>query len=90
MSVEDQMEADTSPARSGEDQLKLIFDLCDQDKDGFITAQDFRSLGNEHFGNTQVRERERDRDRDRDRETDTSTACKVSFIVMMSLLVQYY
>ena len=54
MSVEEGMESDSSPARSGEDHLKLIFDLCDQDKDGFITAQDFRSLGNEHFGNTQV------------------------------------
>ena len=64
MSVAEQMEANTSPARSGEDHLKLIFDLCDQDKDGFITAQDFRSLGNEHFGNTQVRERERERERE--------------------------
>lgn len=53
MNVADRMDADISPARSGEDQLKLIFDLCDQDKDGLITAQDFRSLGNEHFGNSQ-------------------------------------
>ena len=55
------MEADSCPARNGEDHLKLIFNLCDRDRDGFITAQDFRSLGNEHFGNTQVRERERER-----------------------------
>ena len=58
------MEADSSPARNGEDHLKLIFNLCDRDRDGFITAQDFRSLGNEHFGNTQVRERERERERE--------------------------
>ena len=60
MSVEEPIEIDSSPARSAEDHLRLIFNLCDQDKDGFITAQDFRSLGNEHFGNSQVRERERE------------------------------
>ena len=61
MSVEGPIEVDdSSPARSAEDHLRLIFNLCDQDKDGFITAQDFRSLGNEHFGNSQVRERERE------------------------------
>ena len=60
MSVEGPIEVDnSSPARSAEDHLRLIFNLCDQDKDGFITAQDFRSLGNEHFGNSQVREKER-------------------------------
>ena len=67
------MDADISPARSGEDQLKLIFDLCDQDKDGLITAQDFRSLGNEHFGNSQVREGEREREKERERERETET-----------------
>ena len=43
MSVEELIEVDSSPARSAEDHLRLIFNLCDQDKDGFITAQDFRS-----------------------------------------------
>jgi Ca2+-binding EF-hand superfamily protein len=60
MSVEEPTEVDSSPGRNGEDHLKLIFNLCDQDKDGFISAQDFRSLGNEHFGNSQVSEKERD------------------------------
>ena len=43
-----------SPGRSNEANLKEIFDLCDRDRDGYITAQDFRSIGKEHFGNTQV------------------------------------
>lgn len=49
------MDSDGSPGRSSEENLKEIFDLCDRDKDGYITAQDFRSIGEEHFGNTQVR-----------------------------------
>ena len=40
--------------RSSEANLREIFDLCDGDKDGYITALDFRSIGKEHFGNTQV------------------------------------
>ena len=46
-----------SSSRSGEENLREIFDLCDRDRDGYITAQDFRSIGNEHFGNAQVLER---------------------------------
>ena len=36
------------------DQLRVIFDLCDSDKDGFISVDDFRRLGSEHFDKTQV------------------------------------
>ena len=43
-----------SGSKSGSEHLKLIFDLCDQDKDGLITAEDFRSIGHEYFGRTQV------------------------------------
>ena len=47
------------PMEEGEsvsEHLKLIFDLCDKDKDGIIAAKDFRVIGIEHFGKTQVRE----------------------------------
>ena len=47
------MEVDESLKR-GVEHLKTIFDLCDQDKDGCISAEDFRSIGLEHFGKTQV------------------------------------
>lgn len=40
--------------KQGVDHLKTIFDLCDRDKDGCISAQDFKSIGLEHFGETQV------------------------------------
>ncbi|XP_064384996.1 rab11 family-interacting protein 3-like [Halichondria panicea] len=39
--------------KQGVDHLKTIFDLCDRDKDGCISAQDFKSIGLEHFGETQ-------------------------------------
>lgn len=39
---------------SAVEHLKLIFDLCDGDRDGVITAEDFRHIGQEHFGKTQV------------------------------------
>ena len=42
--------------KSVSEHLKLIFDLCDADKDGVIAAKDFRVIGQEHFGKTQVRE----------------------------------
>ena len=35
--------------KSGIDQMRVIFDLCDQDNDGLISAQDFREIGREHF-----------------------------------------
>lgn len=35
--------------KNGMDQMKIIFDLCDQDKDGVICAEDFRKIGQEHF-----------------------------------------
>ncbi len=41
--------------KQGVDHLKTIFDLCDRDKDGCISAQDFKSIGLEQFGETQVR-----------------------------------
>lgn len=47
------MEVDGS-SKGGTEHLKVIFDLCDQDKDGLITAEDFRSIGQEYFGRTQV------------------------------------
>lgn len=39
---------------SGVEQMKVIFDLCDQDNDGLINAQDFRKIGQEHFENQHV------------------------------------
>ena len=39
---------------SGVEHLRMIFDLCDTDRDGIITADDFRLIGHEHFGKTQV------------------------------------
>lgn len=41
--------------KSGVEHLREIFDLCDSDRDGVITAEDFRLIGQEHFGKTQVR-----------------------------------
>ena len=35
--------------KSGIDQMRVIFDLCDQDNDGLICAQDFREIGREYF-----------------------------------------
>lgn len=35
--------------KSGVEQMKVIFDLCDQDNDGLIYAKDFRKIGQEHF-----------------------------------------
>lgn len=40
----------TSPVSSVMDQLKWIFDLCDQDHDGLITVEEFRSLGQHYLG----------------------------------------
>lgn len=40
--------------KDGVEHLKTIFDMCDQDKDGCISAEDFRSIGLEHFGKAQV------------------------------------
>ena len=44
---------------SGEDgdaleQLRFIFNLCDSDKDGFISVDEFRRIGHDHFDKTQV------------------------------------
>lgn len=35
--------------------MKTIFDLCDKDSDGLIRRRDFRSIGQEHFDEEQVR-----------------------------------
>lgn len=35
--------------KSGVGQMKVIFDLCDQDNDGLICAEDFKKIGLEHF-----------------------------------------
>lgn len=35
--------------KRGVDQMKVVFDLCDQDNDGLICAKDFRKIGQEHF-----------------------------------------
>lgn len=40
----------TNPVSSAMDQLKWIFDLCDQDHDGLITVEEFRSLGQHYLG----------------------------------------
>lgn len=40
--------------KQGVDHLKTIFDLCDRDKDGCISVQEFKTIGLEHFGDTQV------------------------------------
>lgn len=36
------------------EQLKVIFDLCDADRDGVIAVEDFRRIALEHFGKNQV------------------------------------
>jgi Rab11 family-interacting protein 3/4 len=41
---------DQEPLQSPIEQLKNIFDLCDQDHDGYITVDEFRSLGQEYLG----------------------------------------
>ena len=40
--------------KSGVDQMKMIFSLCDRNNDGLIYAQDFRKIGQEHFEKPQV------------------------------------
>ena len=35
--------------KSGAGHMKEIFDLCDQDNDGLICAQDFKKIGQDHF-----------------------------------------
>lgn len=35
--------------KSGVEQMKVIFDLCDQDSDGLIYAKDFKEIGLQHF-----------------------------------------
>ena len=47
--VEEEPES-TNPVSSAMDQLKWIFDLCDQDHDGLITVEEFRSLGQHYLG----------------------------------------
>ena len=37
------------------EQLKVIFDLCDADRDGVIAVEDFRRIALEHFGKNQVK-----------------------------------
>lgn len=34
--------------------LRTIFDLCDQDKDGVIAVRDFERIGRDHLENAQV------------------------------------
>ncbi len=41
--------------KEGVEHLKTIFDLCDRDKDGCISVQEFKNIGLEYFGETQVR-----------------------------------
>ena len=36
------------------EQLRIIFNLCDSDKDGVISVDDFRRIGSEHFDKSQV------------------------------------
>ena len=43
-------ETDPTIASSALEQLKWIFDLCDQDHDGLITVEEFRSLGQHYLG----------------------------------------
>lgn len=45
------MEADL---KSGVDQMKVVFDLCDQDNDGLICAEDFKKIGLQHFEKPRV------------------------------------
>lgn len=35
--------------KSGVDQMKMIFNLCDHNKEGFIYAEDFKKIGQDHF-----------------------------------------
>ena len=39
------------------EQLRIIFNLCDSDRDGVISVDDFRRIGSEHFDKTQVSKR---------------------------------
>ena len=34
--------------------LRSIFDLCDQDRDGVVSVEEFRELGQKHFGTAEV------------------------------------
>ncbi|XP_003385540.1 PREDICTED: rab11 family-interacting protein 3-like isoform X1 [Amphimedon queenslandica] len=43
-------ESETTIGSSALEQLKWIFDLCDQDHDGLITVEEFRSLGQHYLG----------------------------------------
>ena len=51
--MSDETEVDESLSQ-GVEHLKTIFDLCDRDRDGCISAEEFRTIGLEHFGDTQV------------------------------------
>lgn len=35
--------------KSGVEQIKVIFDLCDHDNDGLISAKDFKKIGLQYF-----------------------------------------
>lgn len=35
--------------KSGVEQMKVIFELCDHDGDGLIYARDFKEIGLQHF-----------------------------------------
>lgn len=43
------------------DKFKAIFDLCDEDKDGYIDVDHFKGLAKDHFGaeGLEVREAKR-------------------------------
>lgn len=41
--------------KSGVEQMKVIFDLCDHDNDGLIFAKDFKEIGQQYFEKPDVR-----------------------------------
>lgn len=36
------------------DQLRFVFNLCDDDQDGVISVDEFRRIGYDHFDKTKV------------------------------------
>ena len=36
------------------EQLRFVFNLCDKDRDGVISVDEFRQIGRDHFDKTKV------------------------------------
>ena len=53
-SGEEEEEEEGRGGESAEEQLRYVFDLCDGDKDGVISVDEFRQIGRHHFDKTKV------------------------------------